>query len=548
MPSVGGLKAEALDLKKRRIGPLPFIDAVLKQLRWREIMGTGIKNQRYIEAIEAVLKSILVEPAALYRIPEWAAQCDSAYFPGDGELGDDVLGRALEALFTADRASLMTRLTLATIKAYEIDVSQLHNDSTSIKFYGAYKRQYKNAIKLKRGHSKDHRPDLKQLVYNLTIAADGSVPIHFKAHDGNRTDDTLHIDTWLTLRAMLVKSDFLYVADSKLCVAEVMRKIEKEGGRFLTVVPKTRAETKEFAELCYAAVVRWAPLTRRQASRQKGYDVFQVADGAYQLEEGYRVYWYRSSEKRRRDEESRHDRITSAWEALREIETKPGKGRRTAKSLLRSAEKILEKYKASDWIKTEVKTREEHNFKKTSSGKPGPNATFRRITRQVPYLVISKDLEQLAHAEAMDGVFPLTTNAKLDAKQALEAYKYQPFIERHFSNLKSDYQVAPVFLKKTTRIEALMFVCYMADLVAALVQRTLRQAMVTREVQELSMLPEERSTKTPTWEQVQRLFANHNKYELCANGHIVKTYWDELTEIQRTVIDLLDLPTPAFAG
>lgn len=296
-PIAGGLEPEKLELKKLRIAALPFIDEVLKRLGWRQLMLTGVKNRRYVEAIEAVLKSLLVEPAALYRIPHWYTQNDPSLAPGGTNLGDDALGRALEVLFLGDRASLMTRLTLVTIRVYQVNIDQLHNDSTSIKFYGAYKRQHRNAIKLKRGHSKDHRPDLKQLVYNLTITADGAVPVHFKAHDGNRTDDTLHIDTWLTLRAMLGRSDFLYVADSKLCVAAIMFKIEKEHGRFLTTVPDTRAETKEFAEKCYTASVRWLPLTRRQASRKRGYDVFQIAEGTYQLAEGYRLYWYRSSEE-----------------------------------------------------------------------------------------------------------------------------------------------------------------------------------------------------------------------------------------------------------
>jgi transposase len=39
------------------------------------------------------------------------------------------------------------------------------------------------------GTSKERRPDLKQLVYSLCVTADGAVPVHFKAYDGNQTDD-----------------------------------------------------------------------------------------------------------------------------------------------------------------------------------------------------------------------------------------------------------------------------------------------------------------------------------------------------------------------
>jgi len=39
------------------------------------------------------------------------------------------------------------------------------------------------------GHSRDHRPHLKQLVWILTVAADGSVPIAYRLADGNTNDD-----------------------------------------------------------------------------------------------------------------------------------------------------------------------------------------------------------------------------------------------------------------------------------------------------------------------------------------------------------------------
>jgi hypothetical protein len=49
-------------------------------------------------------------------------------------LGDDRVGRALEALFGADRASTLTTLTLRIIDAFGVQAGQLHNDSTSIRF------------------------------------------------------------------------------------------------------------------------------------------------------------------------------------------------------------------------------------------------------------------------------------------------------------------------------------------------------------------------------------------------------------------------------
>jgi len=320
-----------------------------------------------VRALEVLVKNILIAPSALYRIPEWASSFEPEKMAGSG-LKDDVIGRALDKLFFCDRATLQTQLTVKTVDEYEVDTSKIHNDSTSIKFYGAYKGQSPKAVKLKRGHSKDHRPDLKQLVYNLSVTEDGTIPVHFKCYDGNRTDDTIHIETWLTLRGILGRADFLYVADSKLCTSGNMRKIDQEGGRFVTIVPETRLETKDFATSCFESEVRWLPLTRQQSTRKKGaYDVFQIAEGFHQLAEGFCLFWYRSSEKRRRDAESRKERIEAALEKLGEIDTERRRGPKSENALLKAAQKILARCGAEKWVDIEVRTREVEEFKKNTT-------------------------------------------------------------------------------------------------------------------------------------------------------------------------------------
>ena len=90
------------------------------------------------------------------------------------------------------------------------------------------------------GYSRDHRPDLKQLLSILTTDADGGVPVHFRCASGNTTDVVTHVQTWNTLRALTGRADFLYVADSKLCSADNMSHIANAGGRFVTVMPRSR--------------------------------------------------------------------------------------------------------------------------------------------------------------------------------------------------------------------------------------------------------------------------------------------------------------------
>ena len=78
----------------------------------------ALKNAGYADALLALIKNIVVERNALYAVGEWAALYDVGLV-AQGKIGDDRLGRALDRLFAADRATLQTRIVLAAIKGFE---------------------------------------------------------------------------------------------------------------------------------------------------------------------------------------------------------------------------------------------------------------------------------------------------------------------------------------------------------------------------------------------------------------------------------------------
>jgi len=110
---------------------------------------------------------------------------------GEAELlNDDRVGRTLDRLFDSDRASLITTTVLGMLREFAIATDQLHNDSTTVTVTGDYPdadgrtRGGKPTPAIRQGHSKDYRPDLKQLLFILTISADGAVPIAYRVADG----------------------------------------------------------------------------------------------------------------------------------------------------------------------------------------------------------------------------------------------------------------------------------------------------------------------------------------------------------------------------
>jgi transposase len=539
---------EPFRLVRQALGPLPLLDRVMERIRLLDHLSEATRHVPYAEALLLLLKNILLERHALYAIREWSAQYDPALVYG-GKYGDDMLARALDRLFEADRASLLTRVVLTSVKAYQVDLSQIHQDTTSVKLCGAYSGQQRGAVQLRRGYSKDHRPDLLQLVYELSVTHDGAIPLLFKAHDGNRTDDTLHWENWLLLRGILGRSDFLYVADSKLCVSKVLLDIDRNQGRFVTVLPRTRGEAKEFQAQIEASLVRWEKVWAKRSSRKRrGIDLYEVATGVYQMQEGFRLYWFRSSEKARRDRQEREDKIASALDHLRAL-TDPARKKkpRTEKALRRKVDEILAHFAVEPWLHVEIVLDTVEQFRQINRGRSSVSTLYRKIVRHVPRLIYARDEQAISKSELMDGIFPLATNTERDAFAVLRAYKYQPQLEKRHALLKSILQVAPIFLKKNERIEALMFVYFLAQLVSALLERQLRNAMREHGLSRIQILPEDRPSATPTIEQVVRVFRPCARHLLFSQkGKLVQTFSDPLSPIQQQILSLLAVSPAAY--
>lgn len=142
------MQIDSLALRSQKVGSLPVIEHILDTLQVREILTKVRSLQAYVPEIELLIKSLLVQPNAIYRVRQWS-QLYAPHWIGLGTIGDDAIGRALDRLFEADRASLLTSLALSAIDHFDLDVSRVHNDSTSIKFFGAYAHQNPEGIQLR---------------------------------------------------------------------------------------------------------------------------------------------------------------------------------------------------------------------------------------------------------------------------------------------------------------------------------------------------------------------------------------------------------------
>src|SRR5262249_9127728 len=106
------MQAENLRLHARRVGAVPILNCIIGRMRLPAELAVALNGSGYAEVLLALIKNILVERNALYAVGEWAAFYDAGLV-ASGKIGDDRLGRALDRLFAADRATLQTRIILA---------------------------------------------------------------------------------------------------------------------------------------------------------------------------------------------------------------------------------------------------------------------------------------------------------------------------------------------------------------------------------------------------------------------------------------------------
>ncbi|HZM68022.1 MAG TPA: IS1634 family transposase [Nakamurella sp.] len=555
------------ELVGQRLGALPLINHFLNRIRLEEVLTRWLPepDRRFklapAAAIRLLVVNLLVGRAPLYGLGEWAA----AYAPSllglpDADtvwLNDDRIGRALVTLFDADRASLLTELIVGVVAEFGVDTAEMHNDSTSVSVHGAYEtadgtpRRGKPTTAVTFGHSKDHRPDLKQLVWILTVSADGSVPMAYRLADGNTSDDPTHIPTWDGLVKMLGRRDFLYVADSKLCSGQAMRHIDGAGGRFVTVLPRTRGEDKWFRDWIQTNQPPWTEAVRLPGERIGDLDrVWSTFAAPLPSAEGYRVIWVHSTIKAARDEHARRGRIEAGAAAIDELATRlagPKTRLKTRAAIEQAIAKALADTGSARWLQVTIDESIEEGYRQEKRGRPGADTRYRRTTRTRHTVSWRSRGDVIAHDAAGDGCFPLITNDRhITDKDALDAYRYQPNLERRHHLLKSVQDADPIWLRDPARIEAIFCCQFLALLVGALIERQIRTAMKAAATTDIPLYPELRACEAPSAERILAVFADLTRHELHRDGELVQTFEAELNPLQRQILDLLGVPDTAY--
>lgn len=544
------------------IGPHPILLHFLGRMDFHRIARSCLGTPRgmildHAQTLAVLIRNILLSPAPLYRIAEWAKPIDPVALELSSSekrsVNDDRVARSLDALVSPRARSLFFQLALHIIARFELQTQRIHHDTTTVTFHGQYRGSVREP-RITRGINKDHRPDLKQLVFGLNITADGAVPICHEIYSGNRTDDTIHRGNLERLRQILHRTDFIYVADSKLCTQKNLADVVKYGGKFVTVLPRTRAEDQHFrTALRQGASVRWRVLLRIPGRRRRSDppDVYETtADGPERTSEGYRLVWVRSSQKRERDALARETALEKAEAKLFDLNARLNRGRlRRRAAINKKAQEILRQHNCRPFLEVHIASQVHVKTLRLRRGRPRKDDPVREARRQVYHLEVRR-LKAALRAEARtDGVFPLVTNLKpktTPKKEVLLIYKYQPYVEKRHALLKTELEVAPVYLKKPGRAAGLVHAAFLAMTLDALIERTLRQQMWREDIEALPILPEGRLTKTPTTARLLEMFSDVCWYEVERPGETI-TFPIELSPLQKQLLRLLGMDPSSYA-
>jgi transposase len=553
------LSWQQTSLESLEVGATPLVRHFLQRLQLPQLFEQHLpvlpgRQPALSSAVTLTLlvTNLLLARQPLYALGAWTARRVPEHLglqPGQAaRLNDDRSGRALDHLQRADRASLLTALVLRAVRVFAIDLAEFHQDTTTVTFTGDYAEQLPAGLaqrppRITFGYNKDHRPDLKQLLFSLTLSADGAVPVHCKLYDGNTTDDQVHQDTWAFLREIIGHSDFLYVADSKLCTRDNLNFIATRQGRFLTVMPRTRAETAWFRDHLHEHPLAWQEVHREpNPRRQDGPDVvYHGVESPQRSGEGYRVLWYRSSQKEEQDRQSRQQRLERAQarlEALQAPGRRPFRGHGQARE---AGQRLLHEEQVHEWLQVVSDRVVTETYRQVSPGRPGPRTEYQRVESWEYRLRLVEDGEALRRAARCDGLFPLLTNDEtLSLAEALGKYKYQPFVEKRHEQLKSVFAVAPVWLKNVARVESLLWLYYVVELVQALLEREVRRRMTHAGLASLALYPEGRGSTAPTAELVFNILEGQRRHRLLdEQGVELRRFHDELPEAARQLLELL---------
>jgi len=386
------------------------------------------------------------------------------------DLTDHTLGHALDEIAHYGTSKLFGEVAFGIAVENNLLETINHLDTTSISVEGEYDREDKlSKIELKHGYSKDHRPDLKQMVLSLVVNGASDMPLWMEPLSGNSSDKTSFHETIKKVRAFQkeinLEKNFKWVADSALYSKEHL--LKSNDFLWLSRVPETIGEAKALLE-CASKAVGWQ-------AHGNGYKSAEFQSNYGEIKQRWLLVY--SEQACQRESKTLEKKLAKQEALLCKVLWHLSNEKFNCESdALKSLKPLKKKYPlfAFNEIVAPI-------FKHAKSGRPKAGEEkmiegYRIVTE------LKRDDVSIEILLEKKGRFILATNdwdiENYPAQQILEEYKSQQKVEGGFRFLKDPwFMLDSVFLKLPHRIEALMMVMALCLLVYNVGQYRLRSAL-----------------------------------------------------------------------
>lgn len=371
----------------------------------------------------------LCEPSSELHIAEdWyrrTALEDLLGVPAE-QVNDDRLYRALDQLLPHKNA-IEEHLKRRLGKLFALDYDLLLYDVTSTYFEG----RANGNPQAKRGHSRDHRPDCKQVCIALVVTREG-IPLGYEVFDGNRVDVTTVEEIVDAMEERFGVAGRVWVMDRGMTSAANIAWLQKTGRRYLIGAPKS--ELKKFA----------AHITDTR-------DWMMVRDGVEAKlcagPDGKETFVLVRSDERREKEKAMHQRFAERIEqGLGRLQRRIARSRKPLDRgpLERQIGRLLGR-----------NSRAAGRYSATLVDDPSTHAKLR--------LEWSPRAEWDDWARYSEGCYLLRSNVNDWTPEALwQTYVQLTDAEAAFRIQKSDLSIRPIWHHKQDRVQAHIFVCFLA--------------------------------------------------------------------------------------
>jgi transposase len=448
--------AEAAGVGLEVVSSRPFggafvLDALWRRLGVAEAIAAALGVRRYQTDVERVLLALVanraLKPFSKLAAADWAS--NDVHIAGLSGMDEDQAYRAMDVLAAADtEAGVQEAVFFAVADLLNLEVDLLFFDTTSTYFERDEPEVRPDGEPGFRalGHSKDHRPDLPQVVIGLAVTREG-IPVRVWVWPGNTNDQTV---------VKQVKDDLagwrlgrcIWVVDRGFSADENLRYLTRAGGHWIAGEKMRDGSPDARAALA------------RQGRYRSVRDNLRVKEVDLGLEGKRFVVCHNpaEAERDRAERDAQLERIETELERIQTLRERERRQRKKRAAGATAGRKQLARNQEKAHVKAECALRD--------------HPTLGRYVRLTPTGRLRIDRAKVAAEERLDGKFLLSTSdPDITAEDVALGYKNLLEAERSFRDLKGILRLRPIYHRLEERIRAHILICWLALLLIRLCER-----------------------------------------------------------------------------